>query len=61
MARGRRESRPHRATGALAYHVHDTMIAVAESGERGQFVTVESSVQKPELLPEDWDPRAATV
>ena len=61
MARALREGRPHRATGALAYHVLDTMISVAESAVSGQFVEVESSVAKPELLPEDWDPRAATV
>jgi len=61
LARALREGRPHRAQGALAYHVLDTMIAVAESGESGQFAPVESTVDKPALLPEDWDPKAATV
>ena len=37
------------------------MIAIAESGEQGQFVTLDSTVEKPDLLPEDWDPKAATV
>jgi hypothetical protein len=37
------------------------MIAIAESGASGQFAAVESSVDKPALLPEDWDPKAATI
>jgi predicted dehydrogenase len=61
MARALREGRPHRAQGELAYHVLDAMIAIAESGESGQFAAVDSSVDKPALLPEDWDPKAATV
>ena len=56
MARAIREGRPHRAQGALGYHVLDTMIAVAESVESRAFVEVESTVDKPQLLPEDWDP-----
>ena len=36
-----REGRPHRAQGALAYHVLDTMIAIAESVESRAFVDVE--------------------
>lgn len=61
MARAIREGRPHRATGELAYHVLDIMVSTAESGERGEFVEIESTVEPPPLLPEDWDPKAATV
>ena len=61
MARALREGRPHRAQGALAYHVLDTMIAIAESVESRAFVDVASSVDKPPLLPEDWDPLTRTV
>jgi predicted dehydrogenase len=61
MARALREGRPHRAQGALAYHVLDTMIAIAESVESRAFVEIDSSVDKPPLLPEDWDPMEATV
>jgi predicted dehydrogenase len=61
MARALREGRPHRAQGGLGYHVLDTMIAIAESVESRAFVEVESSVDKPDLLPEDWDPMASTV
>jgi predicted dehydrogenase len=61
LARAVREGRPHRAQGALAYHVLDTMLAIAESVEAGEFVTVASTVEVPQLLPEDWDPHAATL
>jgi predicted dehydrogenase len=61
MARALREGRPHRAQGALAYHVLDTMIAVAESVESRAFVDVASSVDKPSLLPDSWDPLSRTV
>ena len=47
MARAVREGRPHRAQGALGYHVLDTMIAIAESVESRAFVEVESSVDEP--------------
>jgi predicted dehydrogenase len=61
MARAIRAGRPHRADGALAYHVLDTMLAVAESVEARQFVTVDSTIEIPALLPDDWDPKASTV
>lgn len=61
MARALREGRPHRAQGALAYHVLDTMIAIMDSVESRAFVDVDSSVDKPPLLPEDWDPIEPTV
>jgi predicted dehydrogenase len=61
MARAIREGRPHRAQGAMGFHILDTMIAVAESVESRAFVEVQSSVDKPQLLPEDWDPLARTV
>lgn len=61
IARAIRENRPHRAQGAQAFHVLDTMVAIAESGERGEFVTIDSTFEKPALLPEGWDPMAATV
>ena len=61
MARALREGRPHRAQGALGYHVLDTMIAITESVDSRAFVEVESSVDKPPLLPDDWDPIAPTI
>lgn len=61
MARAIREGRPHRAQGSLAYHVLDIMVSIAESGQQGQFVDVESTVEPAPLLPDDWDPKAATL
>ncbi|HKX14125.1 MAG TPA: Gfo/Idh/MocA family oxidoreductase [Propionibacteriaceae bacterium] len=61
MARALHEDRPHRAQGMLGYHVLDTMIAIADSVEARAFVEIESTVDKPPLLPEDWDPLAPTL
>ena len=61
MARAIREGRPHRAQGALAYHVLDAMIAISESANTAEFVQVASTCAIPDLLPEDWNPRSLTV
>jgi hypothetical protein len=61
MARAIREGRPHRAQGELAYHVLDIMVSTAVSSERGELVPVESTVQPAPLLPDGWDPKAATL
>jgi predicted dehydrogenase len=61
MARALREGRPHRAQGALGYHVLDTMIGIANSVESRAFVEIASSVDKPPLLPDDWDPLGPTI
>lgn len=61
IARAIREDRPHRATGALAYHVLDVMVSIAEASESGEVVAVQSTVQPSEPLPADWDPMARTV
>ncbi|MEU3166509.1 Gfo/Idh/MocA family oxidoreductase [Streptosporangium sp. NPDC006930] len=58
MAQAIREGRPHRTTGELGLHVLDTMIAIAESAERGEFVEVGSTCPVPVPLPEGWDPAA---
>jgi hypothetical protein len=61
MARAIREGRPHRATGAQAYHVLDVMESVSEAATSGSYVDVQSRVERPELLPDDWDPKAKTL
>ncbi len=61
MARAIRKGRPHRADGALAFHVLDVMAAIGESAANGAFVAVGSSVVVPPPLPDDWDPLAATL
>lgn len=61
LARAIREDRPHRAEGALAYHVLDVMLAIGESAEARAFVAVESRPPIAAPLPAAWDPFAATV
>lgn len=61
MARALRAGRPHRAQGAVAYHVLDAMVSIVESIDTGQFVALQSSADAAEPLPEDWDPTAATL
>ncbi len=61
MARAIRAGRPHRADGALAYHVLDVMTSIGEAAQTSGFVTVESRVTRPEPLPDDWDPLAGTL
>ncbi|GAA2208684.1 Gfo/Idh/MocA family oxidoreductase [Nonomuraea monospora] len=61
MARSIRAGTPHRASGALAYHVLELMSAITESGERARFAPVASTVAAPEPLPKGWDPHAATL
>jgi predicted dehydrogenase len=61
LARALREGVPERASGDLAYHVLDAMLSIEESLIRGRSVDVESTVEVPPPLPDDWDPYAATL
>ena len=61
MARAIRAGRPHRATGALAFHVVDVMASITESIDTGAFVDVQSTVEVAPILPDDWDVTAATL
>ena len=61
IARAVRAGRPHRASPELACHVLDAMTAVAESLQRKGFASVESSCDRAELLPADWDPYKRTL
>jgi len=61
MSRAVREGRPHRAQGALAYHVLDAMISIDEAITSAAYVDVESTVEVPAPLPADWNPKAATL
>ncbi|MGO4236077.1 Gfo/Idh/MocA family protein [Pseudarthrobacter sp. YAF2] len=61
MARSLRAGVPHRAQGALAYHVVDTLVSISESAETGTFLGVDSSAVTSPALPEDWEPTAATL
>ncbi len=51
MAWALREGRPNRASGELSCHVLEVLSALLESGEKGSFVTIESSCSRPEPLP----------
>lgn len=61
MARAIREERPHRAGVAQAYHVLDVMQSVAEAAAGTDPVPVDSRFDRPDLLPDDWDPKAQTL
>jgi predicted dehydrogenase len=61
MARAIRENRPHRATGALAFHIVDVMASITQSIDTGAFVDVTSTVEVAAILPDDWDVHAATL
>lgn len=56
MAHALRGGRPHRASGALAFHVLDTMHALHESSAAGRHVHLESTVERPAPLPATLPP-----
>lgn len=56
LARAIRAGAPERASGELAYHVLDAMLAMEESIAEGRSVDVGSTVEPPAALPVDWDP-----
>jgi len=51
MAHAIRSNRPHRASGALAYHVLEVMEAFQHSSDSGAFVTIDSRPERPAMLP----------
>ncbi len=61
LARAIRAGVPERASGELAYHVLDAMLAIDESMTRGQSVDVTSTADVPPVLPAGWDPYAKTL
>lgn len=61
LARSLRASEENRVPGALAFHVLDVMVSIAEAAERGEAVLVESTVAPSPTLPEGWDPAESTL
>ena len=61
LARSIRAGRPERASGAVAAHVLDVLLAVSSAAATGHTVDVTSQVQQPTPPAEDWDPAAATL
>lgn len=51
MAYAIQSGRPHRASGELAYHVLDTMLAVEEAADAGQHITLTSQTPQPAAIP----------
>ena len=61
MARCIRNGGRPRASGELAYHVLDTMIAMDEAINLGQTVAVASTVDPVPMVDESWDPYQASL
>jgi hypothetical protein len=53
MAHAIRGGHEHRASGAMAFHVLDTMVAILEAAAAGRSVTIESTCARPEPLRND--------
>lgn len=60
LARAVRAGRPPRASGALALHALEVMLAIERSAEAGAPVAIQSTAPVVEPLPADWDPTAET-
>ena len=61
MARALRAGRTPRASGALAYHALDAMLAIEESIESGREVAVNSRFEPVAPLASDWSSTEATL
>ncbi|MFI6720775.1 Gfo/Idh/MocA family protein [Kribbella sp. NPDC050470] len=59
MARAIRTGEPHRADGALAYHVLDVLESVLEAAAQDQPVDVASTVERPTAVPLGASPEVA--
>lgn len=51
MAAAIREGHPHRANAEMAFHVLDIMTAIHEASERGSYVHLDSTCERPLPLP----------
>jgi len=51
MAYAIQSGRPHRASGALAFHVLDIMQALEESAAQGKHIDIESTLDQPLAIP----------
>jgi len=52
MANAMQKGEKPRASGELGYHVLDVMTAVLESAVEGRHITIESTVERPDALPQ---------
>ncbi len=51
MAYALQSGRPHRASGELAFHALDVMLALEESSEQGRHIDIASALEQPLALP----------
>jgi predicted dehydrogenase len=61
FARAIRVDRHEAASGELAYHVLDVMVALDTAADTGDWQKVESTISPRPALPENWDPSEATL
>ncbi|WP_432511519.1 Gfo/Idh/MocA family protein [Kineococcus sp. SYSU DK001] len=61
LARAIRTGGTERASGAVAAHVLDVLLAIRDAAAQGSAVEITSKVAPVAPLPEDWDPAAATL
>jgi predicted dehydrogenase len=61
MARALRAGEPHRASGEMALHILDIMVAIERSITSGAFEPVDSGFAMAQPLSEDWDPHARSI
>ena len=52
MAAGIEKQRPHRCNGKLAYHVLDVMCSILDACEKKEYITLQSTCERPAPLPE---------
>lgn len=55
MACAIRDGRPHRASGELAFHVLEIMLAFDESSQSGEHAIIQSAVERPAPFPTGLD------
>lgn len=51
MAYAIQSGRPHRASGDLAFHALDVMLALEESSEQGRHIEIKSTLEQPLAIP----------
>jgi predicted dehydrogenase len=61
FARALRDGRPPRASGRLAFHALEVMLAIEESARSGGSVAIRSTAPGVDALPVDWDPTAPST
>ncbi|WP_247048804.1 Gfo/Idh/MocA family protein [Arthrobacter rhizosphaerae] len=61
LARSIRSGQEERASGTLALHVLDVLLAIQEAGRERRWIQLSSANAAPVPLSEDWDPTAATI